>query len=79
VFVALFIQQAKRSRRIVLSFFATLAVTYFRTLSHERHVLTGNVILTENFFFLILKKNQRNIIINVLRSSCKVVVISVRF
>jgi hypothetical protein len=38
VSVALVIQHAKRMRRIILSPVARLAVPYFSTLSHKRHV-----------------------------------------
>jgi hypothetical protein len=87
VSIALVIQHAKRMRRIILSSVACLAVPYLSTLSHKRHGFRETVIelqmcvlifstnLSETF--LILRRTERDIIINVLRSSCKVLVILV--
>jgi hypothetical protein len=44
VFVALVIQHAKRTRRVVLSPVASPALQYFSTLSHKRHDLKKKVI-----------------------------------
>jgi len=85
VFLALDIQHAMRMGRIILPPVACPALQYFSTLSHKRHdfhktviehkirVLIVPTILSETF--LILKRTERNLIINVYRSSCKVHVI----
>jgi hypothetical protein len=82
VSVALVMQHAKLMRRIILSSVACPALPYFSTLSHKRHdfqkrkllnikcVLSFSKILCE--ILLILEIIQQYIIINVLRSSCKV-------
>ena len=87
--VALVIQHVMRVRRIILSFVACPAAPYFSTLFHKRHDFRKNV--TEhkmcfdflyNFFsetYLILRRIEQDIIINVRRSSCKVLIILVRF
>ena len=87
--VALVIQHAKRMRRIISSSIVCLVVPYFSTLSHKRHYFRKKFIIKNvgcdflyNFLsdtFLILRKIQRDIIISVQRSSCKVPAILVRF
>ena len=87
--VALVIQHAKRMRRIILSSVACPVLPYFCTLSHKRHDFRKNVtehkkcvwfsIQIFSEAFIILRRNERDIIINVRRSSCKVPVTLVRF
>jgi hypothetical protein len=89
VFVALVIQHAKRMRRVILPSVACLALLYFSTESHKRHDFRKNVIehkmcvliFCTNLadIFLILIIIQRDTVINVEVSSCKVSVILVRF
>ena len=68
---------------IILSYVACPAVPYFPTLSYKRHVYQGKKVLNLQCViwfslqllsetFLILGRNERHIIINVHRSSCKV-------
>ena len=74
MFVALAIQHEKCMRHIMSSV-ACLAVPYFSTLSHKRHDSRKNVIEHEMcvliFFttlsetFLILRRNERDMILNV--------------
>jgi hypothetical protein len=45
VSVALFIQNAKRMRRIILSFVTFVALSYFLTLSHKRYDLQKKKLL----------------------------------
>jgi hypothetical protein len=73
----------------ILSLVACQALQYFSTLSHKRHDFRENVI--ENklcvliFYkilfetFLILRRNERDVIKNVQWLSCKVAAIFVRF
>ena len=89
VSVALVIQHAMCMCRVILFYVACLALPYFPTLSHKRHDLQKKVFehttcvlilsTTLSETFLILRRIQRDIIVNVLRSSCKVPVILVRF
>jgi hypothetical protein len=88
VFLALVIQHVKCMGRIILSSVAWPAVQYFPTLSHNRDDFRGGGGITEhkmccnflyNFFsekFIISRRIQRHIIINVQRSSSKVPVIN---
>jgi len=88
VFVDLVIQHAKRLRSIILPSVACLDLPYFPTLSHKRQevgktllnikcVLIFSTTLVSKF--LILKRIQLFIIINVCRSSSKETVIPVGF
>jgi len=88
MFVALVIQHVKRLRPVILSFVACPAVPHFSTLSHKTHNFRENVtehkiyilILSTNLSetFLISRRIQRDII-NVHRSSCNMLVITVGF
>jgi hypothetical protein len=81
VSVALLMQRAERVRRIILSSVACLAKPYFSTLSHKRcdfrkRSIEGKMcvlIFSTNLSktFLILRRIERQIIINVHTSSCK--------
>ena len=74
---------------IALSSVAYPAVQYFSTLSHKRHDFREEVIkhkmcvliLSTNFseIFLILRKTERDIIINAHWSSCRIIMVFVRF
>jgi hypothetical protein len=76
VFVALVIQHAKRMRPIILSSVACVALPYFSTSSNKRHDFRGKSYWTQNVcfdflcnfclkYFFILRRIQRDIIINV--------------
>jgi hypothetical protein len=88
VHIALLNQHATRMRHIWTSFVATLAPPYFWTLSHKRHVFRKKVIENKmcvlifstivSKTFLIVRRNQRDIVINMKTSSCKVPVNSCR-
>jgi hypothetical protein len=89
VSVALDIQHAKGMHRITLSPVDCPALPYFSTLSHKRHdfmkkviehkmcVLILSTILSKTF--LILRRNERDMVINIHMSSCKVPVMPVKF
>ena len=90
VSVAVGIQHETRIRRIICPPIACLAVPYFSTLSHKRHdfrknnitaltlcVLIFSTSLAETY--LVLRRIERDFIINIHRSSCKVHLIVVRF
>jgi hypothetical protein len=90
VAVALIIQRANRMRRVTLSRLACLPLPYFPTISHKRHdfwkkglpnikcVFIFSLQLLFEIFF-ILKIIQRDIIVNIHSSSCKVSIIRVMF
>jgi hypothetical protein len=87
--LALVTRHAKRMRRIILSSVACLAVPYFSTLSHKRHDFRKKIIEHKMCVSIVstacfcnishYKIIQRDSVINVHRSSCKVPVILVRF
>ena len=78
MYVALFIQHAKRMCHIILSTVAFLAVSHFSTLSHKWHEFRKKIIehemclliLYEIIFFL--RRTERDFIIHEHRSSCEV-------
>jgi hypothetical protein len=83
VFVALVMQHAKRMRCIILSSVACLVLPYFSTLSYKRQDFREKKLLNVKCVFwfpvqllsetfLILSRIQRDIIINVHMSLCKV-------
>jgi len=75
----------------ILSSVACPALQYFSTLSHKPHDFSKKKNVTEhkmcvlifstNFpeIFLILRRNERDVITNVYRSACKVPVLGVKF
>jgi hypothetical protein len=76
-------------RRIILSCVACLAIQCFSTLSHKRHDFRGKKVIEQNIVFwfllqllsktfLILRRIQQDITINIHRTSRKVPVIVVR-
>jgi len=77
VFVALVTRHAKRMRLVILSSVACLAVQYFSTLSHKQQdfrekkklldmkLLFGFSVQGLSEIFLILRRNERDIIIYV--------------
>ena len=84
VFIALVIQHAMRMRHTVIcgrsgctTFFYISNKRYKKKIKHKMRVLICSANMTETF--LILRRNERHIIINVHRTSCKVPVILVRF
>ena len=89
VFVVLAIQQAKHMGHIILSSVAIPALREFFTLSPTRHDFRRNfterkmciLILSTNLSetFLILRRNQRDSVMNVHRYSCKVPVFVIIF
>jgi hypothetical protein len=86
VFVALVFQNANSIHRITLSSVASLDLQYFCTLSEQRNDFRGEKILLNikcvlslqilSETFLILRRIQRNIIINVHMCSCEELIIA---
>ena len=86
--VVLVIQHAMRMRHIILSSMACSAVPYFSKLSHKKHDFWKEVIEYEmcglifstnpSETFSILRRIERDMIINIRWSFCKVSVILVR-
>ena len=84
VYVALVIQHAMRMRRMIFSSVDCPACYIFAQYLINGtilHIKCVSILSTTSFSetFLILRRNERDIIINVLRSCCKVPVIRVRF
>jgi hypothetical protein len=88
VSVALVIQHAMRVRRFILPSVACLAALYLSTLYHKRHGLRLKLLSIKCAFLFSLQVLPEKIliiriieqdIINVLRASCKVPLILVRF
>jgi hypothetical protein len=88
VWVALVIQLAKRMRRIILSSVVCLALPRVSTLSHKLHDFSKKLFIIKCVFgfslqilseiFLILRRIQYHVIINVSTTSCKIPVILLR-
>ena len=89
VFVALVTQHAKRMRHIILSSVACPVLPYFSTLSHKRHDLRVKDLLNKkrvfrfcpqflSEIFLIPRRIDWDVTINIYWSSCKVPAIHVR-
>jgi hypothetical protein len=84
----LVIQHVMRMRRFILSSLAWMTLPYFSALSHKWHDCSKTLLNIKCVFwfslqrlsetFLILRRTERDVIINVHRSSCKVSVILVR-
>lgn len=84
-FVASFSQYTKRMRSIILSSVACLPLPYISKLSHKRHDFWENVTEHKMYVsifsiifsgtYLVLRKSERRIAIDVHISSCKVKVI----
>ena len=82
VSVAIFIQHAKRTGRIILPSVVWVNLTYFSEISHKQHDFREKLIHRKMCGFIlfkvsvrsifILKRDERDTIINVHRSSCKV-------
>jgi hypothetical protein len=81
--VALLTLREKRMRPIILSYVTSLASPYFSTLSHTRRDFRKKKLLNINYLFwlslqtflenfVIMRRIQRDIVINVKTSSCKV-------
>jgi hypothetical protein len=92
VFVVLGNQREKRMRRFILLYVASPTVLHFHTLSNKRRDFRKKKKITEHKMcfcilfttfvseiFLILRRNERDMIKNVYLSSCKVPVILVIF
>ena len=89
VFVVSGIQHAMRMRRIAFSYVACQALQYFSTLSHKRHDFWKNGYRAQNVCFdslyifvwklLTIRRNERDMTINVARSPCKVPDVLVTF
>jgi len=76
-FIAVYVQLAKRMRRVLLPCMTSVAVSYFSTLSNRPHATVENKMcfgFLDNFFseiFLILRRIQRDTVINTYRSKCR--------
>ena len=90
MFVALFIQHAKRLRPVILPYVPCLVVPYFSTFSHSgmiferekkvaEHKMCFDFLYISAEIFVFLRRFLRRIITNIHRSSYKLPVILVRF